>query len=273
MDTQSLRRLLASMIREDVGAIDLSSQIIPSKKAKAKVTSNQEGVICGLSEAMELASLYDIAPRAHVFDGDSIKPGQDILTLTGQSRDILFVERTLLNLLSLMSGIATKTKKYVEKTAPTKVAATRKTHPLLRFFEKKAVVCAGGLSHRMGLFDLVMLKDNHLKFFEDVREAVVLARSQNPYHKVEVEVLNPPQAITAAEAGADIIMLDNMSLQKVAQTNKLLTEKGLRKDVLLEASGGITMENAAEYACCGVDIISTSDLTYAAYLDFTLNIL
>jgi nicotinate-nucleotide pyrophosphorylase (carboxylating) len=269
MNEVSLRRLLTDFVREDEGYGDLTEALTPPREVKAKIVSKQEGVAAGISELKTLFNIYNISCGEQILDGQSIKPGDTLMTLSGDSVNILLVERTALNILSFMSGIATLTKKYVDVAGKVKVAATRKTHPGFRLFEKKAVKLGGGLTHRHGLDDLYILKDNHLTLFEDMALQIKQANLET-YHKVEVEAASTQLAIEASEAGADIVMLDNMSPREVKQTVEELEKKNLREKVILEASGGITLDNLEEYCATGVDVVSTSALTQAKGLDVAL---
>jgi nicotinate-nucleotide pyrophosphorylase (carboxylating) len=188
------------------------------------------------------------------------------------------MERTILNLLMRMSGIATATSQMVQKARERnpdiRVAATRKTTPGLQFWEKEAVRVGGGDTHRYRLDDAVLIKDNHLALVGDVELAIRRARQYASFtKKIEVEVENLQDAISAAEEGADIIMLDNMSVDQIERVLEVLIEKGLRDKVLIEISGGIDPNNIAEYAGTGADIISSGYLTHSAgVLDLSLEI-
>jgi nicotinate-nucleotide pyrophosphorylase (carboxylating) len=272
MDRDGLKRILNQALREDVGRGDLTLAFTQDKKVAAQIKVKQSGILAGCDEVLQLFKQHQIKCENHFKDGDKIKKNDVVFELNGLSHNILLLERTVLNILSVMSGIATVTQKFVDKAGKTKVAATRKTHPLLRLLEKKAVFIGGGLTHRMGLDDMVIIKDNHLKLFENITCAVDAAK-EDPYHKIEVEVTSKEQAFEAAIAGADIIMLDNMTPAKIKGVIKLLEKEGVRGNVLLEASGGITLDNLKDYAKSGVDIISTSALTMAPGVDFSLKFL
>ncbi len=183
------------------------------------------------------------------------------MKISGTAQSVLSCERTALNLLSRMSGIATQTKNLVKKipSSKTKLYATRKTAPGLRFFDKEAVRIGGGEKHRMTLNEMVMLKDNHLAV-EDSLEKLI-KKAKNKYKKIEVEVENQKDALVAARLGATIIMLDNFSPSQITRTISSLTKEGLRKKVKLEASGGINENNIKKYAKTGVDIISVGAIT------------
>ncbi len=197
--------------------------------------------------------------------------------VSGDAQTILTVERTLLNLLSRMSGIATKTRSLTEKleraNMKTKIAATRKSAPGLLYFDKKAVILGGGDSHRLHLDDMVLIKDNHLSIVGSVEEAVKRAKAHASFtKKIEVEVTSTKDAVIAAKAGADIVMLDNFSPKQAKDAAQTLRKAGFSM-VLLEASGGITSENLLEYAAAQVDIISLGELTHTVKaLDISLEI-
>ncbi|HEX9196169.1 MAG TPA: carboxylating nicotinate-nucleotide diphosphorylase, partial [Candidatus Bathyarchaeia archaeon] len=203
-------------------------------------------------------------------DGERVKEGATVLSGRGPARSLLYVERTILNLLSHMSGIATATADLVsivrkERASKVKIACTRKTIPGLRYFEKKAVMLGGGDSHRLRLDDAVLIKDNHLALAGSIRESVRKAKTRVSFtKKIEVEAATPDQAVEAAEAGADIVLLDNMTPQEIQRSLSLLEAKSLRKRVLVEASGGITRENIASYAKTGVDVVSVGAITHSA---------
>lgn len=193
-----------------------------------------------------------------------------ILSARGPARSLLGVERTLLNLLSHMSGVATATADLVaiaqkESRGGIRVACTRKTLPGLRYFEKRAVQLGGGDTHRLRLDDAVLIKDNHLALSGSITESVRKAKETVSFtKKVEVEVTTPDQAVEAAKAGADIVLLDNMTPDKVERTVAMLKAKNLRDRILVEASGGIRKENLASYAKTGVDVISVGTITHSA---------
>lgn len=264
-----LEKKLLEMISEDVHFSDITTAFTPDKNVSAEIRARQEGIVSGMEEVSVLFKLFNISARAKKIDGAQVKKDDVLFVLKGSSRDILIVERTALNLLSRMSGIATQTKKYVtaaKKSNPKiRVAATRKTTPLLAFFEKIAVKAGGGDSHRMSLEDEVLIKNNHLKLFKNVKDAVVTAKKETSFaNKIEVEVGNTKDALIAAEAGADIVMLDNMNPAEIKKTIAVLEKNKLRDKILIEASGGVTLENISGYAKTGVDVISVGALTHSA---------
>jgi nicotinate-nucleotide pyrophosphorylase (carboxylating) len=264
-----LENKLLDMVSEDMHFSDITTAFTPDKKVNAEIIARQEGIVSGIEELMVLFKAFGIAAVAKKKDGAKIKKDETIIALKGSSRDILTVERTALNLLSRMSGISTLTKKYVDaakKVNPKiKVAATRKTTPLLAFFEKKAVKIGGGDTHRLSLEDEVLIKNNHLRMFKSVREAVETAKKETSFaYKIEVEVRNKEDAVTASLVGADIILLDNIKPTEIKAAVALLEAKKLRSRVLIEASGGINLENISEYAKTGVDVLSVGALTHSA---------
>ncbi|RLI07365.1 carboxylating nicotinate-nucleotide diphosphorylase, partial [Candidatus Bathyarchaeota archaeon] len=212
-------------------------------------------------------------------EGSRVRPGDVVMRVRGPARALLAAERTALNFLMRMSGIATATHAMVEEARKAnpevRVAATRKTAPGLRAFDKRAVEVGGGDTHRLRLDDCILIKNNHLALVGDVGEAVRKAREMASFtKKVEVEVRSPEEAVEAARAGADIIMLDNMTVEEVREALRRLEEEGLRSRVLVEASGRIGLEEAADYAGAGVDIISSGFLTHSARaLDFAMRVL
>ncbi len=275
-----LEEKLLRILAEDLGQGDITtSLIVPEKStAEAEVIAKESGIICGIEEAKILLESLGLQVEALVRDGQKIRASQVLLKISGKARTLLSVERTLLNLLSRMSGIATATKEVVEKIRKsklkTRVACTRKTAPGLLYFDKKAVSVGGGDTHRLHLDDMVLIKDNHIKIAGNVEKAVEKARENVSFSKkIEVEVTRVEDALTAAKSGADIIMLDNFSPKQIKKAIKLLEKAGFREKVVLEASGGITKENILEYASTGVDIVSLGEITQSSRaLDMSLEI-
>lgn len=257
-------------VREDVPFFDITSELIEEKvRCKAAIQAKQDFILVGLEESVELLKLVGINVKQLKKDGDYIKEGEKIAILEGSARDILGVERLILNIISHSSGIATVTNRLVKlcKTVNQKVriAATRKTLPGLRYLEKKAVRIGGGDTHRMSLSDMILLKDNHIRIIGGIGEAVKRAKEKASISaKVEVEVSSSEEAIEAAKCGVDIIMLDNFTVEEVKETINKLDELKLREKVLIEVSGRINEENILEYAGCDVDIISSGAITHSA---------
>lgn len=278
MNPRLLRETLLNFIREDALTEDVTSRLIPSKSVKAEIILKEEGIISGIEEVKALFNLFNIKIIRSVEDGTVVPNSRRIMLIKGNARDILLVERTALNILSRMSGITTLTKKYLIKARnanpKVKIAATRKTTPGFRYFEKKAVEIAGGDAHRMSLSDMVLIKDNHLRLLHNIRNALKKAKKHATFaHKIEVEVSNKKDALIAARNGADIIMLDNMSPEGIYKTTQAIKKTGAKK-VTIEASGGINLENIESYAKTGVDVISIGSLTNSyRSLDMSLEIM
>ncbi|MEM3700606.1 MAG: carboxylating nicotinate-nucleotide diphosphorylase [Candidatus Bathyarchaeia archaeon] len=263
-----LEEKLRKMLAEDVGQGDITTTLIvpPETEAEAEVIAKETGVAAGIEETKILLESLGVKAEALIDDGEKIREKQVLMKISGDAKTILSTERTLLNILSRMSGIATTTRKLVEKLQKngfkTKVACTRKTAPGLLYFDKKAVLLGGGDPHRLHLDDMVLIKDNHIKVAGNVEKAVERAKEKVSFSKkVEVEVTSVNDALKAARAGADIIMLDNFSPKQITEAIKLLKREGFLEKVLLEASGGITAENIMEYASTGVDIVSLGEIT------------
>ena len=267
-------------LEEDIGFGDITSQLIVPEgvEAVAEIVAKGEGILAGVEEARMAFELMGAEVEWAMRDGSSVGHGDVVLRAKGPARALLAAERTALNFLMRMSGIATATAELVElarRARPgVRVAATRKTAPGLRFFDKKAVEIGGGDTHRLRLDDCVLIKDNHIAILGSVAEAVKKAREAVSFtKKIEVEVSTPEEALEAARAGADIIMLDNFSPEEVEEALRILEEAGLRSSVLIEASGRIGPDNVADYVSKGVDIVSSGYLTHSARaLDFSMRI-
>ena len=261
-----------SFLAEDIGYGDITTNaLIDSKQeAEGRVVCQESAIVAGIEEALFLLELTGCQGTAKARDGERVKAGTMILSALGPARALLGVERTLLNLLAHMSGVATATVDLVsianrESQGKVRIACTRKTLPGLRYFEKRAVKLGGGDMHRLRLDDAVLIKDNHLELAGSVGECVRKAKEKVSFtKKVEVEVTNADQAVEAAKAGADIILLDNMTPKEVERSVAMLKTENLRDQVLLEASGGIRKENLASYVKTGVDVISVGAITHSA---------
>lgn len=279
MPRKVLEEKLKNMLAEDVGQGDVTSEaIVPARLTlEAVMLAKEEGIAAGVQETMIFAESLGLSVEAEVADGDEIRSGMVIMKISGNARTILSAERTLLNLLSRMSGIATATRRLTEKLRKakltTKVAATRKTAPGLLYFDKKAVAVGGGYPHRLRLDDMILIKDNHVAIAGNVENAVKKAKAYGSTKKIEAEVTNTDDAVKAAAAGADIVMLDNFSPQEVREAVEALKKAGFFGKVLLEVSGGITEQNLLDYASAQVDIISVGALTHSVKaLDISLEI-
>ena len=276
---KTLANKINKFLHEDIGQGDITTSLIPQDIiVEAEVIAKEDGTIAGIEEAVAFLQSHDLQAKPLTSDGESIKKKTVILRIVGNARTLLAIERTLLNLLSRMSGIATKTRRLIEKTRnagyKTRIACTRKVAPGLLYFDKKAVMVGGGDTHRLHLDDMVLIKDNHIAIIGNVKEAVKKARETLSFSKkIEIEVSSADQALEAAKAGADIIMFDNLSPQKIRKTIALLKKKGLRDMVLIEASGGINEKNILEYAATEVDIISLGEITDSVKaLDISLEV-
>ena len=256
----SPKKELLRFLSEDLGKGDISSALLPRKKIKARIISRQNAIVAGVKFAKEIFALKGCQVRILKKDGSKVKRNQTILEISGSPQAILSCERTALNLLSRMSGIATQTNELVKKISSkkTKLYATRKTAPGLRFFDKEAVLIGGGEKHRMSLDQMVMLKDNHLSV-EPLEKLVKKAKTK--HRKIEVEVETQKDAILAAKSGANIIMLDNFTPKNISRTISAFKKLGLRNKVKLEASGGINVSNISRFAQTGVDMISVGSIT------------
>ena len=271
----NIKKELLRFISEDIQSGDITSVLLPKKKIKAKIISREDGILAGARFAREIFHLKGCSVKTIKKDGTKLKQNQIILQISGNARNILSCERTALNLLSRMSGIATHTDLLVSKirkiNRKTKLYSTRKTAPGLRFFDKEAVAIGGGYKHRMSLNDMVMIKDNHLLVTNSMEDIIKNARKRHKH--VEVEVENQRDAILAASSGATIVMLDNFSPVQIKKTITTLHKKKLRNKVKLEASGGINSKNIAAYAKTGVDMISVGSITNSVKgLDLSLEV-
>lgn len=267
------RRTIKLAYLEDVKSGDITTEaVIPrSRKGLAIVTAKSKGVLSGVEAfkyAFNLAS-PTVKVSFHRKEGERFKPNEKIATIKGPSRALLKGERLALNLLSHLSGVATLTAKYVDriKSTKAKILDTRKTTPGLRWLEKKAVLHGGGFNHRMGLYDMVLIKDNHITAAGGIKQA--LAKVKNTKYKVEVEVSNLQQLETALEYHPDIIMLDNFNISQLSKAVKTIRFKTRR--IKIEVSGGVDLEKVKRIAGAGVDYISIGELTHSAKaVDFSM---
>ncbi len=253
-------------IAEDVSYWDVTSTLLPEAKAIGQIFAKQEGIIAGLPIIQRVFELLETEFTLLVEEGSFVKKKTTVASVKGSIVNLLQAERVSLNLLGRMSGIATKTAAMIEnarKTNPTiRISATRKTVPGLGKYDKYAIVVGGGDTHRFNLSDMVLLKENHLKMFNSITEAIDIAKSKTSFSKkIEIEVQNEEQALEASEAGADIIMLDNFS---PVQAKHVISK--IRKEnttILIELSGNISLENIENFAIEGVDLISSGSLTHS----------
>jgi nicotinate-nucleotide pyrophosphorylase (carboxylating) len=258
---------LLNFIREDAPFGDITSEnVIPDVDCRAIVSIEQKSVVAGLEESSTLFQYFDVSVEQTISDGSPVHRGDILLNLEGPAKNILLVERTALNLIGRMSGIATATREFVNgvrRVNPScRVAATRKTCPGLRKLDKKAVTLGGGEPHRQNLSDGILIKDNHLALVS-LDGAIAKAKSRSAYNKVEVEVENSDDAVRAALAGCDTIMFDNMKPRQVQKSLNALKRHKLRDLVTIEISGGIDADTISEYATLDIDLISIGSLTHS----------
>ncbi|HTH20610.1 MAG TPA: carboxylating nicotinate-nucleotide diphosphorylase [Nitrososphaeraceae archaeon] len=276
------RKALLNFLREDIGRGDITSNSVLEPNLLASSTilckDSEQAVVAGLSEAGIIFDLCKCSCTVLVDEGSMVSHGNEVMRIKGRARDILKAERTALNLLMRMSGIATQTKKFVEVvkkiSKDIEIAGTRKTAPGLRSFDKKAIKIGGGRTHRNSLDEMVLIKDNHLVLTGSIGESISSAKKLVGNNiKVECEVTDLQSAIEAINFGADVIMLDNFSPQEVENTTRVLKELGLRQKCLLEISGGISLANVSQFAKSNPDIISVGSLTHSVKsVDFSLEV-
>ncbi|WP_312470950.1 carboxylating nicotinate-nucleotide diphosphorylase [Neobacillus sp.] len=265
MNALKLRSLLEKFFIEDIGEQDMTTDLIFSDSTNGEIVflAKDDGVFCG-EEIIKIGFQLlnnEISTQVLVKDGETIKIGQQLALVSGKIADLLKGERVILNLVQRMSGIATLTQKAVNtlNSDHTKICDTRKTTPGLRMLEKYAVRCGGGFNHRFGLYDGVMIKDNHISFAGSIWRAVESVR-KNAGHmvKIEVEVETAEQVVEAVNAGVDVIMFDNRTPVEIKEFIKLVPS-----GIITEASGGIQVSNLAAYGDLGVDYISLGFLTHS----------
>jgi nicotinate-nucleotide pyrophosphorylase (carboxylating) len=275
-----LEKKLLYILAEDAGQGDITTGLtIPAEStSEAQITAKEAGVVAGIEEAKVLLESLGLKVETLASDGETIRPKQALLKIHGNTRTMLSAERTTLNILCRMSGIATATRKLADKLQKaklkTRIACTRKTAPGLLYLDKKAVLVGGGDTHRLHLDDMVLIKDNHIAVAGSIEVAVKRAKEMGSFtKKIEVEVSSTESVLVAAKAGADILMLDNFSPKQVEKAVNQLKRAGFLGKILIEASGGITTENILEFASKQVDIVSLGELTHSAKtLDLSLEI-
>ncbi|WP_316805542.1 carboxylating nicotinate-nucleotide diphosphorylase [Pedobacter nototheniae] len=277
MDKQLVDQFIKNALTEDVGDGDHTSlSTIPANtQGKAKLILKEDGILAGIELAVEIFKVVDANLKVDVLltDGSQVKVGDIALTVSGSTHSILIAERLVLNCMQRMSGIATKTSRIVAllKDTKTKILDTRKTTPGLRYLEKWAVRIGGGVNHRIGLYDMILIKDNHVDYAGGIANAIQAAQkyltNAQKSLQIEIEVRNIEELNQVlAIGGVDRIMLDNFSFDRLNQAVHLINGR-----FVTEASGGITEENVAEYAACGVDFISMGALTHSVKsLDMSL---
>jgi nicotinate-nucleotide pyrophosphorylase (carboxylating) len=261
---------LIQLLADDIGQGDVtSSAIVPAHlNVEAEIIAKEAGLAAGIEEVVILAQILGLKVVNNVSDGNKFVKNQAIMKIFGDAQLILSVERTILNLLSRMSGIATATSSLIKKLndakLKTRIAATRKTVPGLNYFDKKAVFIGGGDTHRMTLSDMLLIKENHITIAGSLQNAIDKAKNCVSFSKkIEVEITKISDVLLVARAGVDIIMLDNFSPKKIYEAIDLLKKEGYFGKILLEASGGINFKNFLDYAFTQVDIISLGALTHS----------
>lgn len=288
LDKDRVLPIIKAALKEDIGKGDITSAVLVDKflSSRASVITREDCVVCGLQVAEWLMAEIDYSVRfkPNCNEGDFVGQDKEVAFLEGHTGAILRAERTMLNFLEFLSGIATKTKAYVDKARPygVKIMDTRKTYPLLRYLEKYAVSVGGGANHRMGLYDQVLIKDNHIKSYsvqrtaysekQTLKELVEKARKKNLKGAVvEIEVTNPAEFEDALQGKPDIIMLDNMGVKDILACVEI--RRMSKTKALLEVSGGINLETVEEYAKTGIDMISVGALTHSVKsIDMSLEI-
>ncbi len=265
---------LKALVAEDVGRGDLFSRISTAKPIRVYIIAKSDGVFAGQEYVNTFAKMYDLELEWCVHDGGAFNKGEKLLFISGNSKTILSLERSILDMVLHASSIATLTSQYVDaiKDTGVKLLDTRKTRPLLREFEKYAVRCGGGINHRMGLDDCLMLKDTHLQTIDDLETFMQEVRQKIPFtSKVEIECESLEMVKKAMKAGADIVMCDNMTLE---QTKEVVAYRNAHyPHILLEASGNVTLETIEAIATTGVDAISSGSVIHQAnWIDLSMKV-
>lgn len=270
-----IEKHIKAALEEDIGYGDITTDCLytDNDTMTAYLNTREDGILCGIQVFEKVFSILsgDVRVTRHANDGDEIKKGQRLATVTGPARAILTGERSALNYVQRMSGIATETNKYQKAIAPysAKITDTRKNTPCFRYFEKYAVKAGGGRMHRFNLSDCVMVKDNHIRHAGSITKAVELIKQNISHaHKIEIECETIDEVKEALNCGCDIIMLDNMPVDKMRECVKLIDKRAI-----VEASGNVKLDTVNEIASTGVDVISTSAIVAnAPVLDLGLDI-
>jgi nicotinate-nucleotide pyrophosphorylase (carboxylating) len=276
------RNLIERFLEEDIGSGDITSNsIVPTNKiisAIIRCNDLSESVTCGLNDAQVVFNVCNCEANPLMNDGSIVKKGDVVMQIRGEARSVLMAERTALNLIMRMSGIASLTRRFVnlvERYNPkVRIAGTRKTVPGLRYFDKKAIKAGGGYPHRMRLDEMVIIKDNHLAVTESIEYSIRTAKSKvGSAVRIECEVRNTEEAILAAKSGANVIMFDNFTPSEAESGIKTIREFGRFNDVEIELSGGITLSNVVDYTKAQPDLISVGQLTHSpAAVDYSLEV-
>ncbi len=273
-----MEKIIEYMLAEDEGFGDITSDAVveEGKVVSGSIVSKDNGILAGIDIIRELFEEYGIKVNFWIKDGTHISPGDILMSFLGDARTILLLERTSLNLSMRMSGVATSANHYVKLVDEfdARVAGTRKTSPAIGKFDKYALKVGGADTHRFGLDDMVLIKDNHIATCKSPLDALLRAKKNTSFSKkIEIEVESLDDAVECVQNGADIVMLDNMNPDEVKKVMDTLEDLNIRQNSLIEVSGGITDETIVDYAKLGVDIISIGALTHASRsLNFSLNI-
>ena len=282
LNTPIISKIIDNWINEDIGKGDLTSSSITKENGNAYWIAKEEGIFCGVEIIKEIFKKIDlkISSRFHISDGDKFVKDQKLIELYGPSKSLLSSERISLNIAMHLSGISTHTKNLVNKLEGTniKLADTRKTTPGLRIFEKYAFKCGGGVNHRMGLYDAAMIKENHIGWTDNLKNAVKKIRLNSPFTThIIIEAENIKQAKEAVLAGADSVLLDELSPETIKKAVKELrnlsinsAKKEVNKNLIIEVSG-INPEEISKYLIKGIDLISTSSsITKSNWIDLSM---
>ena len=269
LDSGIIYAFAADLLKEDLGRGDLTTQTVVrgGAKGRGRFVANQDFLLCGLEIAEAVFATLDnsIVLESRAYDGEKITSAAEFARIEGPATALLTGEQTALNIMQRLSGVATLTKAFVDRIEGTaaRIVDTRKTTPGLRLLEKYAVTVGGGFNNRFGLDDGVLIKDSHIALAGGVRRAIELARRGVPHlMKIEVEVANQQHLREAITAHADVIKLDNMSLDEIREAAKIIRAEA--PGVIVAVSGGVTLENVGEFAACGVDLISVDAITHSA---------
>lgn len=269
LDSGIIYAFAADLLKEDLGRGDITTQSIVrgGARARARFVANQDCVLCGLEIAEAVFGTLDngIVLESRAYDGERITANDEFARIEGPATALLTGERTALNIMQRLSGVATLTRAFVDRIEGTeaRIVDTRKTMPGLRLLEKYAVTVGGGFNGRFGLDDGVLITDSHIPLAGGVRRAVELARRRVPHlMKVAVEVANQQQLREAIDAGADVMKLANMQLEEIRESVKLIRDQA--RSSIIEVSGAISLDNVSEFAACGVDLISVEAITRSA---------
>jgi nicotinate-nucleotide pyrophosphorylase (carboxylating) len=274
VSSPQVKRLIRLAIEEDLGSGDITTESVVEKhmRVRARVIARGTGIAAGLSLIAAVTREFadDVAVRLKVRDGQEVSPGQTLAIIDGPARALLSAERTVLNFVQRLSGVATLTRKFVDAVAgtPARIYDTRKTTPGWRLLEKYAVRAGWGENHRMGLYDQVLIKDNHLAVMrqrgQGLSRAVAAIRAERPGVVIEVEADTEAGLGAAVNAGVDVILLDNMTVDQMASAVKLTRALSGSRRPILEASGGIEIDTVRAVASTGVDRISVGTMTHSA---------